>query len=345
MPHLEPIPCGFALICIISAVLMGPMSLLNLISIRKATSILNAGGVVGIPTETVYGLAARIDNSDAVKKIFATKQRPFFDPLIVHISAWSDLEKLTSAWTDMHDLLAREFWPGSLTFVVPKRPEVHNLITAGLPTVGIRWPAHPLTQKLISKVGPLAAPSANRFGKTSPTRAQHVREEFNNEVYVLDGGPCRIGIESTIIELDADQKKIWILRPGLIHTLALNEAVQDRGWSAQQKKSIDIQAPGQLDAHYRPSLPLIIVGHENTLSVNEKEWVASNFKADAVAGELRLNSNPSLAARELYAEMRSLSKQSFDYLLFRKSNTHNGDDWAPICDRLKRAATVDFSSF
>ncbi len=166
----------------------------------QAVAKLKNDDVVAMPTETVYGLAGRIGSERALKKIFSTKKRPFFDPLIVHVSSIEQAKMCYQMWNPIAEKLAARFWPGPLTMVMPKSDRVSSLITSGLETVAVRWPAHPIAQKLIQMVGePLAAPSANLFGKTSPTKAEHVREQFGDEVFILDGGSSEFGIESTVL--------------------------------------------------------------------------------------------------------------------------------------------------
>ena len=168
--------------------------------IKTAIKTLKDGGVIGIPTETVYGLAADIYNKKGIENIFKTKERPFFDPLIVHISEISQLPKLTKEWTKSHEKLANFFWPGPLTFIVKKSENISDMITSGLDTVGIRMPDHPKTLELLNELGsPIAAPSANKFKMISPTSAEHVQAEFP-EIQVIDGGDCKVGIESTILK-------------------------------------------------------------------------------------------------------------------------------------------------
>ena len=185
--------------------------------LEKAKNLLLAGEVVAIPTETVYGLAADISNEDAIRKVFSLKERPFFDPLIVHVASLKQAKALTTEWGPLTDFLARYFWPGPLTLILPKAESVNSLITSGLETLAIRFPNHPAAIQLITQVGPLAAPSANKFGQTSPTEAHHVRKEFRSvDVFVVDGGPCEIGIESTVLEVGSNQDSVSILRPGRI---------------------------------------------------------------------------------------------------------------------------------
>ena len=171
--------------------------------IAHAAELLCAGKLVAIPTETVYGLAANALDEAAVQRIFATKGRPHSSPLIVHVADVAMARELAAEWTPQAEALAARFWPGPLTIIVPKRDVVPDIVTAGLPSVALRMPAHPVALALISAAQvPLAAPSANRFTQLSPTSAQHVRDGLGDAVdFVLDGGPCRVGIESTVVSL------------------------------------------------------------------------------------------------------------------------------------------------
>lgn len=227
--------------------------------ILRAAAALKAGQLVGMPTETVYGLAGDALNAQAVIRIFSAKGRPSFDPLIVHVV---DAEQ---AWTvavpsRRAELLARACWPGPLTLVLPRRPCVPDVVTSGLETVGVRCPAHAMARALIRAAGtPLAAPSANRFGRLSPTTAEHVREQLGDAVVVvLDGGPCVVGIESTVLLPDPTP---IILRPGGVSRERLQEilgedvAVADRVVRAAQ---LPAQAPGMLASHYAPRTPLTL---------------------------------------------------------------------------------------
>ncbi|HEY8272520.1 MAG TPA: L-threonylcarbamoyladenylate synthase, partial [Pseudobdellovibrionaceae bacterium] len=184
----------------------------------KAVELLAKGQVVGMPTETVYGLAARIDLPEGIESIFKTKERPFFDPLIVHVSDLAQLNEVVSSFPAVAVALAEKFWPGPLTLVLPKSSKLNPMITSGLDSVGVRMPAHAVAMDLIRKAGvPLAAPSANKFGKTSPTTANHVRQEFQKEnIFVLEGGDSKIGIESTVLLINETDgvNKLSILRKG-----------------------------------------------------------------------------------------------------------------------------------
>jgi L-threonylcarbamoyladenylate synthase len=224
--------------------------------IKKAAVILKKGGVVAFPTETVYGLGANAFDATAVARIFEIKGRPRFDPLIVHIGSLQQAKSLVADFPLKARELARRFWPGPLTLVLPKTERVPDIVTAGLPTVAIRMPDHPLTLALIRQADtPLAAPSANPFGRVSPTTAEHVREQLGQDVdMVLDGGPCRVGIESTILSL-VDGKPM-LLRAGGVVVEDIEAVVGPvlRPHSDPDRP----MAPGQLARHYAPRTPLVL---------------------------------------------------------------------------------------
>ena len=172
------------------------------ISVTEAASIIRQGGLVAFPTETVYGLGANALDAAAVARIFEIKGRPATSPLIVHVASMEMARKLAVNWPVMAEELAQRYWPGPLTIVVPKSPEIPDIVTAGLPTVGVRMPDHPIALRLIEAAGvPIAAPSANRFTRLSPTTAEHVREEFGDPVEIVEGGSSRVGIESTVVSV------------------------------------------------------------------------------------------------------------------------------------------------
>lgn len=225
--------------------------------LSRAKDILSHGGIVGFPTETVYGLGASIQSDSAIKKIFAIKQRPFFDPLIVHICDYAQIDDIAAQWSPTEQKLAEIFWPGPLTIVTRKRSHLNPMITAGLDTVGIRMPSHAVARRLLREFGtPLAAPSANKFGKTSPTRWDHVKSEFPKEdLFVLRGGESEVGIESTVIQIFEDAQKIdvQILRPGILTKSDLEKALRDLGtksFSVHLKSSS--ASPGSTETHYQP---------------------------------------------------------------------------------------------
>ncbi|MBK9291192.1 MAG: threonylcarbamoyl-AMP synthase [Bacteroidetes bacterium] len=225
--------------------------------ILAAADIIRKGGLVAFPTETVYGLGANALDANAVARIFAIKERPSFDPLIVHIASVDTVAHLMLGFDERVNLLARAFWPGPLTIVVPKNNSIPDIVTAGLPNVGLRMPANDVALRLIEAAGcPVAAPSANKFGQLSPTQAGHVRKAFPALKHVLDGGPCRVGVESTVVALDA--RGFLILRPGAITREMLQKHVPAS--PATGVSVLEAASPGHMPSHYSPTKPLFIEG-------------------------------------------------------------------------------------
>jgi len=226
-------------------------------SIARAAAVLRDGGLVAFPTETVYGLGACAFDARAVARVFEVKARPSFDPLIVHLHDAAELSRVVDAGADPRVArLAARFWPGPLTLVLPRRPDVPDIVTSGLDTVGVRVPAHPAARALLRAAGPLAAPSANPFGYVSPTTAAHVAERLGDHVdLVLDGGPCAVGVESTIVSLDGEPA--LLLRPGGVPREEL-EAELGRPVALAERGSRPV-APGQLDRHYATRTPLRVL--------------------------------------------------------------------------------------
>jgi L-threonylcarbamoyladenylate synthase len=315
--------------------------------LERAKAQLEAGGVVALPTETVYGLAASIWSEEGLRKIFAIKERPFFDPLIVHISELAQRNQVISEWPPLADFLAKVFWPGPLTMVLPKHPELNPLITSGLETVGLRMPAHPVARALIEKCGfPLAAPSANKFGKTSPTKAEHVRKGFEkDDLLILDGGQSEVGLESTVVALTREGAVdvVTVLRPGAITREILESALKDRGGDPfEVRVGASNASPGHTEHHYMPNVPLVILQQEeNTMRQSLRDQICEDFvfERNVPIAELRLDTNPRIAARSLYTRMRECSDSgaSFIYVIRRKSQ--QGGLWDAIWDRLTRASS------
>lgn len=309
--------------------------------VYKAADLLKNGEVVGIPTETVYGLAANIYSEKAVRKIFEIKQRPLDNPLIVHVASIDQMESLTKDVPEKAYKLAGAFWPGPLTLLLPKSIDVPGLITAGKPNVAIRMPGLGLTRELIATAGvPIAAPSANPFGRISPTTAEHVANYFPNDVaMVLDGGPCRSGIESTIIGFDGDDPVVYRLG-----SLALDEIEAKIGKvELRNKKEVAPDAPGMLSRHYSPKTPTVLCNDiaseisnrtEDKIGVIvlQKEVVGQNLvqKVLSKKGDLKE------AAQRLYATMHELDHAELDVILIeRMPDSGLG---VSINDRLERAA-------
>jgi L-threonylcarbamoyladenylate synthase len=225
-------------------------------TIKIAVDILKKGGVIAFPTETVYGLGANGFNSIAVAKIFEIKNRPFFDPIILHIGKKEDVKKLWKEINERAEKLIKKFWPGPLTIILPKTDIVPYIVTAGLETVAVRMPSHPVALEILEKVDfPVAAPSANIFGRLSPTEAIHVEQQIGNKIeIIIDGGKCPVGIESTVIDLTTEEN--IILRPGGIPNEEIEKII---GEVKIIKKSDKILSPGQLPYHYSPKTPLKIL--------------------------------------------------------------------------------------
>ncbi len=234
------------------------------VDLQRAAETLKQGGLVAIPTETVYGLAANALDAQAVARIFAAKDRPFFDPLIVHLPEIDWWPRVVSDFPPLALKLAEQFWPGPLTLILPRSPAIPDLVTSGLSTVGVRVPDHPLTRSLLKLADlPVAAPSANPFGRLSPTTAEHVWQQLGNRVdVILDGGPCRVGVESTILQINNDEA--ILLRPGGVPQEAIEALIGKISLPAQVSNNVPT-APGMLESHYAPRTRLIII--ENSTEI------------------------------------------------------------------------------
>jgi L-threonylcarbamoyladenylate synthase len=308
--------------------------------ISQAADILRVGGLVAFPTETVYGLGADAMNAGAVAKVFAAKGRPADHPLIVHLPSAGDLSDWAVEIPEEAYRLAERFWPGPLTLILKKHPRVPNIVTGGQNTVGLRVPAHPLAQALLRAFGGgIAAPSANRFGRVSPTRAEHVRAELGGEVYVLDGGPCEVGLESTILDLSGEAPRL--LRPGGITAAAL-EAVLGKKLAAGRRDAP--RAPGTHASHYAPRTPVVLVSGAledelAKLSLKGTVAVLARRKRPAdleVAGWLELPDHPSAYGRRLYAALRELD--ALGAATIAVEEVPEDEAWLAVRDRVARAA-------
>jgi L-threonylcarbamoyladenylate synthase len=313
-------------------------------NLRRLAALLRAGELVAVPTETVYGLAANALDAVACRKIFAAKGRPATDPLIVHLADPGDLA-LVAESNSAAEKLAKKFWPGPLTLVLPKKDSVPAVVSAGLPSVAVRVPAHPLFRRLLKLAGlPLAAPSANPFGYISPTTAAHVQQSLGGKIsHILDGGAARIGLESTIVDL-RDPRRPRLLRPGAItraqHERALGRAVGDSPAVARSEARAQL-APGLLARHYSPRTPVVL---HATLRIGEaraadEAWVflakppgraRRNISWLDARGDLRG------AARRLFATLRQLDEKGFKKIHIELARGEGLAD--AINDRLRRAA-------
>jgi len=287
--------------------------------IARAAELLRAGRLVAFPTETVYGLGANALDAEAVKRIFEAKGRPYSSPLIVHVASIDAARELAANWPDAAEKLARAFWPGPLTIIVPKSPGVPDVVTAGLPSVGLRMPAHPVAHALIEAAGvPVAAPSANRFTQLSPTIAEHVRESLGYRVdLILDGGACEVGIESTVISLAGARPRI--LRPGMISQTLIEGVIGpvEVGGGAE--------SPGQHPKHYSPRTRLIL----------------GDSPKEGRGARLDFSNMPQAAAayaERLYGVLHKLDAGGYDWISVEMPP--DTPEWAGVRDRLTRAARV-----
>ena len=304
-------------------------------NIQAAVDLLREGDVVAFSTETVYGLGADATNDAAVAQVFATKKRPEFNPLIVHVGNPGDVENL-AVLDDRAELLAAALWPGPLTLVLPRREDcpVSQLASAGLGTVALRAPDHRVARTLLAAFGgPLVAPSANMSGQLSPTTAKHVERSFGNEVrMILDGGPCRVGLESTVI--GCFDNAVWLLRPGGIE----NEAIEDLvGVRLRVPVPGDaIHAPGQLQSHYAPNLPIRLNATEAAAGEALLAFGQRVPRGAATVLNLSERGNLQEAAAHLFAMLHELDRPDFDSIAV--APIPNEGLGVAINDRLRRAA-------
>jgi L-threonylcarbamoyladenylate synthase len=307
---------------------------------EQALAALRAGEAIGLPTETVYGLAADASRPEAVRKIFALKGRPADHPLIVHVAGADQLDAWAREIPEAARTLAARFWPGPLTLILRKQPRVPDEVTGGQPTVGLRCPAHPVALALLRDFGGgLAAPSANRFGHVSPTTAAHVRDEFGDAVpVVLDGGECAVGIESTILDLSGATPRI--LRPGQVTQAQLEAAI---GPVQAGADATSPRASGTLEAHYAPRTPLLMLAR-TALEAEATEQQALGKRVAVLArgtlppgvDGLALPADATGFAHDLYAGLRELDARGVNVLLVERPP--DTDDWLAVHDRLRRSA-------
>jgi L-threonylcarbamoyladenylate synthase len=307
-------------------------------NLRRAAELLRAGELVGFPTETVYGVGADAANPEAVRRVFRAKGRPASHPLIVHLPAADSLAEWAVEIPDEALALADRFWPGPLTLVLRRSARVPDEVTGGQDTVALRVPAHELAVGLLREFGaPLAAPSANRFGRISPTRAEHVAMELGDDVsLILDGGPSNVGVESTILDLSGPKPRV--LRPGGVYREQLEEAL---GVGLEGAKGgAGPRAPGRLASHYAPVNEVELVG-PGQLDQRRGEAVSVLSLRPPPAGFdgrwLRLPAEPRGYARELYAALRELDATGRPILI---EAPPEDPEWEVVNDRLARAAGV-----
>lgn len=312
----------------------------NITNIQRVADEVKNGGLVAFPTETVYGLGANGLDPLAIAKIFEAKQRPSFNPLIIHINSLEQLDELAVIKNKITHKIINSFWPGPLTIVLPKKEIVPNIVTAGNSTVALRMPAHPLALELIQRAGcPIAAPSANLFGRLSPTTAQHVEDQLGRQVdLILDGGNCEVGLESTIVQVIDEE--VYLLRPGGLITEEIENVI---GKELRRKKRIEDNpnAPGQLKSHYAPSIPIDFISDELLSKLNGKKVAAMFLEENKYQFPfedvkiLAPNGNFREAAVNLFAFLHDFEKKSYDYIVC-ESVAEIGLGKA-IMDRLRKA--------
>ena len=320
-------------------------------SIAEAARLIRAGALVAFPTETVYGLGADALDESAVRRIFAAKGRPSFNPVIAHVADADGARALVAAWPEAAERLAARFWPGPLTLVLPKRPAVPDAATAGLPAVAVRVPSHPVALALLRAAAtPIAAPSANRYTQVSPTTAQHVEKALGDRVdLILDGGPTAVGIESTVVDLTGERPRL--LRPGTIDAAALGEVLGEVPLRAAVPRRADAPrlAPGMVERHYAPRAAVWILDPARPLGIAAR--VRAVRDEGGKVGALLLSpppaeppidhpiampDDPARYARRLYAALHELDDAGCTVILAERPPTD--PRWVGIRDRLERAS-------
>ena len=320
------------------------------VAVKRAAKLLRAGEIVALPTETVYGLAANAFDEKAVAKIFQIKGRPANNPIIVHVASLEMAGRCVKDWPNNADQLARAFWPGPLTLVLPRAKEIPDNVTAGGATVGVRWPSHPLIQAVIRECGfPLAAPSANLSGRISPTSAEHVRKQLGGKILlIVDGGPSQVGIESTVLDLTVSPPQV--LRPGMIHAESLAAVVgKAQNEKAEVRAGAHLRSPGLLKKHYAPKAKLVVLNWQNDAGLNSQLsilnpqpstcHVIAHTHIPSVENFARVSVIPHDAeafARAIYAELHRCDEAGAELIVVEAPP--EGPEWSGIADRLQRAA-------
>jgi L-threonylcarbamoyladenylate synthase len=311
-------------------------------AVRRAAELLRAGEVVALPTETVYGLAASALDARAVERIFQIKGRPAHNPIIVHVESVNMAKRCVAQWPDLAGRLAKAFWPGPLTLVLPRAKEIPGVVTAGGPTVGVRWPSHPFIQAVIRECGfPLAAPSANLSNRVSPTNAEHVRKALGDKIRLIVDG-----LESTVLDISGSPPRL--LRPGMIHEQALLAVTGELVLGASESPEV-LKSPGLLKKHYSPKAKLVVWSwrDEAELEVRSaksevrrpKIHVIAHTRIPSGAGFGRVSVIPHDAtafARAIYAELHQCDEAGAELIVVEA--LPDAPEWRAIADRLRRAA-------
>lgn len=318
------------------------------IAVQRAADLLRAGEVVALPTETVYGLAVNALNARAVERIFEIKGRPAHNPIIVHVASLDMAKRCVASWPALAGRLAKAFWPGPLTLVLPRAKEIPGIITSGGPTVGVRWPSHPFIQEVIRECGfPLAAPSANPANAVSPTNAEHVRKYLGDKIpLIVDGGQAQVGIESTVLDICSSPPRL--LRPGMIHEQALLAVTGELAVGGSDNLEV-LKSPGMLRKHYSPKAKLVVWSweDESALKVRSTECGVRSSRVHVVAhtripsgagfGRVSVIPHDAVAfARAIYAELHQCDEAGAELIVVEA--LPDDPEWRAISDRLRRAA-------
>jgi L-threonylcarbamoyladenylate synthase len=318
-------------------------------AVRQAAELLRAGGIIALPTETVYGLAANALDSKAVSKIFKVKGRPANNPIIVHVANIEMAKRCVVKWPTIADKLAKSFWPGPLTLVLPRANEIPDIVTAGGATVGIRWPSHPFIQAVIRECGfPLAAPSANLSSRVSPTNAGHVRKQLGGKIpLIVDGGQSQVGIESTVLDLTVSPPRI--LRPGMIHVKSLAAVCGPIQNSKLKTKNLALRSPGLLEKHYSPKAKLLVLNWRDDADLRSQLstfnfhpstcFIIAHTHLPSAEGFMLVSVIPHDAeafARAIYAELHRCDEMGAKLIVVEAPPV--APEWSGIADRLRRAA-------
>ncbi len=318
-------------------------------AVKRAADLLRAGEVVALPTETVYGLAAAAFDANAVAKIYEVKGRPSHNPIIVHVSDLTMAQRCVASWPDVATQLAKSFWPGPLTMILPRAKEIPDIVTAGGETVGVRWSSHPFIQAVIRECGfPLAAPSANLSNQISPTNAEHVRKTLAGKIpLIVDGGQSQVGIESTVIDLTREPPAV--LRPGMIHNESLIAVTGDLlSHERKQLAGETLRSPGLLKKHYAPKAKLILLDWRDDADLRsqiaKRQSPMANCQviahsripsADGLAGVSVIPHDAEAFARAIYAELHRCDEAGAELILVEA--LPENPEWRAIADRLNRA--------
>jgi L-threonylcarbamoyladenylate synthase len=319
-------------------------------AIRRAVEFLQAGEVVALPTETVYGLAANAFDEKAVAKIFQIKERPANNPIIVHVASIEMAKRCVTSWPTNAEKLAKAFWPGPLTVVLPRAKKIPEIVAAGGKTVGIRWPSHPFIHAVIRECNfPLAAPSANLSNRISPTNAEHVFKQLGGKIpLIVDGGQSQVGIESTVLDLTVSPPKI--LRPGMIHEESLAAICGEIQWSkAKGETGGTLRSPGLLQKHYSPKAKLVLLNWRDDDDLN-LQLSAFNFRPSTthIIAHTKIPSNENFAgvsviphdveafARAIYFELHQCDELHSEVVIVEAPP--DLPEWSAVLDRLRRAA-------